>query len=87
MEAMSVHMQRDVRVAPGVMVRVRRTVGGWAFRHEGVTYMCRHTTTASRWRVVEQGTGWSHDVCSLRQCVWSALRHASVHAEAEGRAE
>jgi hypothetical protein len=71
-------MQRDVRVGPGVMVRVRRTIGGWVFRHRDQTFLCRRTTTASHWRVVEQGTGWSREVCSLRQCVGAALEYAAL---------
>lgn len=78
-------MKRDVRVGPGVMVRVHRTIGGWAFKHGDRLFLCRRTTTASHWRVVEQGTGWAHDVCSLKQCVWSALRQSSADAQTEGR--
>jgi len=82
---MSAHWTRDVRVRPGVMLRVRRAIGvgpdGWAWwPSTGSAYWFRRTTTASGWRVEERATGRTREACSLRQCAQLAyaMHEASV---------
>jgi len=76
-ERRRMHWTRDVRVGPGVMLRVRRAIGagpdGWSWwPSTGSSYIFYQTSTASGWRVLERGTGRTREVCSLRQCAQTA---------------
>jgi hypothetical protein len=79
-------MRRDVRLAPGLMLRVSRTIGGWVWAAPGENaprYFFRRTTTASHWRVTAQAGAFERDVTSIRQCAQAAYAHWQAWAEGQ----